>query len=259
MLTNFHTHTFRCGHAQGTPADYVAQAIRDNADCLGFSDHCPFPHDEIDTWSEIRMSPEEMPSYLEDVRRAAKTAPFPVYAGFECEWSSRYASWYTDVLLGEQGAEYLILGAHWLSRGRKNVYAPRLADADSIRDYFSQTLEGIGSGLFRILAHPELIMADGLGWNRELAAGFADIIDAAMAQNMPLEINGYGLIKPPVQTAQGMRLQYPVDEFWRLAAQKGAKVICNSDAHTPDYVMRGAVNARNYAAKFSLDVVETIF
>jgi hypothetical protein len=52
-----------------------------------------------------------------------------------------------------------------------------------------------------------------------------------------------------------------VDAFWELAAQKGATAICNSDAHEPEYVIRGVLNARAYAARFvkhNLNVAETI-
>jgi histidinol-phosphatase (PHP family) len=236
----------------------VAQAITDGADALGFSDHCPYPHDGVDTWDATRMTVEEARDYFDDVREAAKDAPFPVYAGFECEWAPRYESWYRDTLLGEYGADYLVLGAHWLSIGKKNIYAPTILDMADIKAYFAQTIQGIESGLYRFLAHPDLVLAEGLDWNCELAALFADLIDAAMSRKMPLEINGYGLIKPKVSSVAGKRYQYPVDEFWRMAAEKGADVICNSDAHTPDYVMQGVRNARAYAAQFSFSPLEMI-
>jgi histidinol-phosphatase (PHP family) len=121
-----------------------------------------------------------------------------------------------------------------------------------LRAYFRQTIEGIESGLFSFLAHPELVLADGMEWNGELKALFSDLIDAAIAQNMPLEINGYGIIKKRVPCPGGSRYPYPVDEFWELAAQKGARIICNSDAHTPDYVIQGVLNAQKYAARLGL-------
>ena len=43
MFTNFHTHTYLCGHAEGWIPDYVEAAKRVGCRALGFSDHCPYP------------------------------------------------------------------------------------------------------------------------------------------------------------------------------------------------------------------------
>ena len=44
-ITNYHTHTSRCKHAQGTDRDYVQQAVDSGYQVLGFTDHVagPFP------------------------------------------------------------------------------------------------------------------------------------------------------------------------------------------------------------------------
>ena len=39
MLTNYHTHTTRCGHAEGTEEEYILTALRCGYKVLGFSDH----------------------------------------------------------------------------------------------------------------------------------------------------------------------------------------------------------------------------
>lgn len=41
MLTNYHTHTTRCGHAEGTEEEYILTALRCGFKVLGFSDHAP--------------------------------------------------------------------------------------------------------------------------------------------------------------------------------------------------------------------------
>ncbi len=45
--TNYHTHTKRCMHAEGTEADYVKAALNACLDVLGFSDHGPFPDNRL--------------------------------------------------------------------------------------------------------------------------------------------------------------------------------------------------------------------
>ncbi len=257
-IPNYHTHTALCGHADGMPADYLEQAVRGGCSALGFSDHCPYPADEYDTWPNMRMHAAEAPQYIAAVRQAAAQAPFPVYAGFECEYAPRYESWYRDTLLGEFGAHYLVLGQHWLPSGRSMTYAPELTEPADIRAYFALTIRAMQTGLFAFLAHPDIIMADGRSWNDELGALFSDLIDAAMGCHMPLEINGYGLVKQAVRSSHGSRQPYPVDQFWQLAADKHAEVICNSDAHTSAAVIENAHRARRYAARFGITPIESL-
>ncbi len=42
MHSNYHTHTFRCGHATGTEEEYINNAINGGVKIMGFSDHIPF-------------------------------------------------------------------------------------------------------------------------------------------------------------------------------------------------------------------------
>ena len=111
MLSNFHTHTYLCKHADGSPLDYVRQAAADGCSALGFSDHCPYPHDDM--WLYCRMAAAEIPLYKRLVEEAKKEADFPVYFGFECEWSPQHRSWFKDELIGRYGADYLVFGSHW--------------------------------------------------------------------------------------------------------------------------------------------------
>lgn len=43
MIANYHTHTWRCRHADGTEREYVERAIEGGLKILGFSDHSPYP------------------------------------------------------------------------------------------------------------------------------------------------------------------------------------------------------------------------
>ena len=62
MKANYHTHTERCRHAQGTEEDYIREALKAGVSILGFSDHAPFPdhdfgfrmpYDELETQIKI--------------------------------------------------------------------------------------------------------------------------------------------------------------------------------------------------------------
>lgn len=258
MISNYHTHTKFCKHADALPYDYIAQANKDGCTALGFSDHCPYPHDERDTWSNIRMKEAEAPEYLRLVREAAKDANFPVFAGFECEWHPMYASWYKDVLLEELACDYLIHGPHWVFVDGDFKYAPEIQGAKVIKDYFINLVDAIQSKIFTFVAHPDLIMAFGREWSKDIEDGFTEVINAAYECGIPLEINGLGLSREKIQSGGILRYQYPVDKFWEMAGKKGVKIVCNADAHKPQDVIVLAQKARDYADERGLQYVETL-
>ena len=39
LTANYHTHTVRCGHAEGTDREYAEKAVERGLTHLGFSDH----------------------------------------------------------------------------------------------------------------------------------------------------------------------------------------------------------------------------
>ncbi|MBQ2463219.1 MAG: PHP domain-containing protein, partial [Clostridia bacterium] len=67
-LTNYHTHTARCKHAQHTDEEYVQAAIRAGYEVFGFADHCPWPY-EHGFVSGIRMDVDQLDEYLESIAR----------------------------------------------------------------------------------------------------------------------------------------------------------------------------------------------
>ena len=86
QITNYHTHTFLCNHADGLPSDYVLQAIEDGCTLLGFSDHCPYSVSDDDYWKNIRMKGVYGPYYRTEGQKAASLVDFPVNCGCDCEW-----------------------------------------------------------------------------------------------------------------------------------------------------------------------------
>lgn len=258
-ISSFHTHTRLCKHASGNPVDYVRQATADGCSALGFSDHCPYPDG---TWSASRMTVADVPEYFEMVRaakaEAAKAAAaFPVFGGFECEWYPAYESWYRDYLLAELGAEFLVYGAHWVSDNGDFWYIAEVDDKRLFRRYIDLSVEGIRTGLYAYMAHPDLFLAGFRHMDAEVTAGCIDIIDAAVGMNMPLEINGLGLQRAKIRGDNGLRSPYPVREFWELAAERGARIICNADAHRPEDVVKSARDAWAFAAEIGVKPEDT--
>ena len=69
MLTNYHTHTTRCGHAEGTEEEYILTALRCGFKVLGFSDHTPWAYATSGFVSRIRMLPSQLDDYVLTLRR----------------------------------------------------------------------------------------------------------------------------------------------------------------------------------------------
>ena len=264
-ISSFHTHTKLCKHASGMPIDYIKEAQKfikeENLVCkgLGFSDHCPYPNDGTDNWPEVRMSKDEAPKYIKAVKEAEKIADFPVFVGFECEWDSMYKTWYKDFLLEELGADYLVLGSHWIPEENQRLYLPNEAnDTKLFIKWVNLTLEALDSGLFNIFAHPDLCFGGGLVWSKETESAFTDILSVCKEKNIPIEINGYGILKHQITDDNGiLRYQYPYGDFWYFAKDFGATILCNSDAHSPENVLYGAFLAHEYAKKLGVEVLTT--
>lgn len=66
-MTNFHTHTARCKHAQDSDDEYVRAALEAGYDEFGFADHCPWPYTNGFV-SNIRMSVDQLDEYLASIR-----------------------------------------------------------------------------------------------------------------------------------------------------------------------------------------------
>jgi len=254
-ISSFHTHTRLCRHASGDPVDSVRVAAAEGCTGLGISDHCPYPGG---LWAGSRMAPEWLDEYLVMVDAARDIAPFPFYWGFECEWHPDSDAWYREYLRGELGAEYLVYGAHWVRTSNGFEYIPEAGDPGNLAPYVDLTVKGLASGLFDLFAHPDIFLAGFPRWDAETRAASRDIVDAAVAMGIPLEVNGLGLTKPKVLGDAGWRAPYPVREFLEFAADSGAVLTCNSDAHRPQDTLALARNAKAQAEAWGIPTVDAM-
>ena len=71
-------------------------------------------------------------------------------------------------------------------------------------------------------------------WDRDTAACSRDILNAARAYDVGMEINALGMRKQARKSSDNPFPPYPWRPFWELAAECDAPVIVNSDAHRPE-------------------------
>lgn len=239
---DLHVHTPRCGHASGRLSEYVDAARRARVDTLAFTDHLPLPDGYPIGYA---MQWPELPDYVEDVRAlqsATQAAGGPeILLGIEADWISGYEmlvsgalrSHHFDVVLG---SVHFIDGWAFDDPEKQAGYAQWTSDALWER-YFEDLAAAAATGLFDVMAHPDLIKkfcympeSDPEPWFQEAASVFAE---AAVA----VEVNTAGLRKPCAEL-------YPSVPFLKALLRRGVPATIGSDAHRPEEVGAGVNLAR---------------
>lgn len=225
MLHSYHNHTYRCNHASGSEKEFIEKAIAAGIKTLGFSDHAPMPFDN-GYYSHFRMKLNETDEYiktLESLRDEYKN-DINIRIGFEAEY-------YPDVFpkmiefLSDYPYEYLLLGQHALGNEQNDHYCSRkTTDETQLTRYVDQVIEGLSTGKFLYIAHPDIL--NFVGDDSFYRAEMGRLCVAAKDMNIPLEINILGM-------REGRN--YPNFEFWKIAAEHECLAILGQDAHhTPD-------------------------
>lgn len=250
MLANYHTHTWRCGHAEGNEKEYAAAAVRAGLKVLGFSDHTPYDFFDAGPRNRpMRMPPEELPGYADSVRRLAEEyrGRLEIRLGVEAEYYPRYFPRLLE-LLRDNGVEYMILGQHYIGNEISEPYCGRpCADPAVLQRYAAQASEALETGLFAYFAHPDLIYFTGSDavYEREMRK----LCRTARKMNTPLEINLLGI-------RDGRN--YPDERFWRIAGEEKNTVILGCDAHLPEHTAdrQSEKKALAMAERFGLQLAD---
>lgn len=226
---NFHTHTSRCHHASGSDDDYALEALVDHYQVLGFSDHTCWNYDSL-FQSTIRMKVEEFPGYKRSIQRLKKRyeGRLEIMMGLEAEYYPKYMDWMLDFCI-EQGVEYLIFGNHYYMTDELGIYFGH-CNPRYVEEYFRTCVEGMQTGMYSYLAHPELVMMNSyIMWDEHIEKGFHEICKTAKELDMPLEYNALGMRHNSIYQPA-----YPHPKFWEIASQYHNKAIIGMDAHNPE-------------------------
>lgn len=242
---NYHTHTNRCGHAgMAEDYEYVAFAKENGITQLGFSDHVPFTELEYQD-DEQRMHISEVDDYILSIRKLQQDNPdMIITCGFEAEYDPM-----KEAFLGElrEKVDYMILGQHFVSDGLHNVSQQNNPVYPKV--YAKMLCKGMDSGIFDIVAHPDIFMAfrdtvvteEGKKEFDKNAREACEMICAkAKEVGIPLEFNFGGIEKG--QKLQDGNYAYPHPLFWNIAAESGVQVLYGVDAHTPSQFDRMAID-----------------
>ncbi len=224
MLTNYHTHSSLCDHADGQPYEYAAVAINNGLSILGFSDHTPYPFPD-GYKSGFRIQLENTEKYVTAVNNTKEKFrdKIDIYLGYEAEYYPKFFDKMLKHIEG-YGYDYLILGQHFINNEYDGVWSGAPTDENGLKIYISQLIEAIKTGMFSYIAHPDLInyREDETVFRKETER----LLDACLIYDIPLEFNLLGFRE---------NRHYPYSVFWEEVGKSDCKTVIGWDAHSPQF------------------------
>jgi histidinol-phosphatase (PHP family) len=256
MLTDYHLHLRP--DEDGTTSEryftaenvdrYLAAAAAKGIGELGVSEHVYRFRQALELWQHplwVENAHDDLDEYCEFVRAT------PLRLGIECDFVPG-AEKRTAALLEARDFDYVVGSVHFVGDGdaaldHKGFDIWNGSEAEEIwQRYFDAFGEAARSGLFDILAHPDLVKV--WGGERPLPEGdlrrfYEPAVEAIIAGGAAVELSTAGLRKPVGEL-------YPARPFAELCAEAGAPFALSSDAHLPEQV--------GFAYDPALDFLEAI-
>ena len=256
-MYNYHTHTKRCNHAIGNDEEYIKAAIEAGYEGIGFTDHIMLPGISA---SHVRADFEVKDEYVSTIRKLQKKYRYKIdiYLGFECEWDKKYEKYYQS-LLDNKEVDYLIFGNHGIYFKNGERFLKINSHSQYLQRYLKYALKGIRSGLFKIMAHPDIFMSS-VPWNEQTKKVSEMICKEAKKYNVALEINCGCLINESKRELfKEERYRYPYKEFWKIAKRVGNTIVVGIDAHSPKALLsENKKLAYNFAKELHLKITDKL-
>jgi histidinol-phosphatase (PHP family) len=221
---------------------------------LGVSEHVYRFRQALEVWRHpfwVQYARDDLDEYCAFVREQTDLR-LGIEADFVPGGEDRMAN-----LLEARDFDYVIGSVHFLREGAVDMedYSvwdsgptrPRSAE-EVWRRYFQAIGESARSGLFDVVAHPDLVKYWGDGARRpegDLRRYYELAIDGIAESGVAVEVSTAGLRKPA-------RELYPAPAFLQMALDAGARVALSSDAHRPQDVGAGYEQALAVLEQFGV-------
>jgi histidinol-phosphatase (PHP family) len=243
MLTDYHTH-LRPDRSGTPPARYFTEEnVRRYLDAaaargigeLGFSEHVYRFRESLEIWQHPfwrECALDSLDEYVDFL------SGMPVKVGLEVDWIPGREGEIARVI-GDRPWDYIIGSVHFI--------ADRAVDHDGYdiwltsspdevwSGYFEALGEAAASGLFDVLAHPDLVKVWGAAKPvppRPLREYYELAIERIAAADVAVEVSTAGLRKPVGEL-------YPSRELLEMCVAAGKPVALSSDAHEPESIGHG--------------------
>lgn len=242
MLTDYHVHLrpdehdgdpFEDHFTQANVKRYLAAAAEAGVHEVGVSEHIYRFTQALELWRHPfweEFSSDDLDAYCDFV------AASPLKLGIECDFVPG-AEDRTANLLEKRPFDYVIGSVHFVGDRAVDMEPFTVWDGEQDADeiwqrYFEMLAEAAGSGLFDILAHPDLVKV----WGRDRPGPMRDprfyyepAIEAILESDIAVEISTAGIRKPVGEI-------YPAPAFATELADAGVAFALSSDAHVPEQV-----------------------
>jgi histidinol-phosphatase (PHP family) len=244
MLTDYHLH-LRPDDAAATPEQYFtpanAERYRRAAEAqgiaeLGVSDHIYRFSAALELWRHPfweRFARDDIDEYCAFVREQTDLR-LGIEADFVLGAEDRTAN-----LLEARDFDYVVGSVHFIRDGAVDmddfsVWGSGRSLEEIWKRYFETVAESARTGLFDILAHPDLVKI----WGRQepgrtpegdLRRYYEPAVEAIAESGIAVEVSTAGLRKPVGEI-------YPATRFLEMCIEAGATFALSSDAHRPEDV-----------------------
>jgi histidinol-phosphatase (PHP family) len=241
MLTDYHVH-LRPDDLEATPGEYftssnVERYLKAGGEAgiseLGVSEHVYRFTEALQVWDhplwELNAR-DDLVAYCDFVRET------PLRLGIEMDFIAGREDRIANLLDG-QDFDYVIGSVHFLAEGGVDHDGydvwERVGDPDRVwARYFETLAQAARSGLFDVLAHPDLVKI----WGERRPAPARDprfhyepAVEAIAESGVAVEVSTAGLRKPVGEL-------YPSEAFAEMCVEAGAPFSLSSDAHVPEQV-----------------------
>jgi histidinol-phosphatase (PHP family) len=242
MLTDYHLHlrpddlNARAGDhfTEENVSRYRAVADERGISELGVSEHVYRFEQALDVWQHPlwrEFAIDDIDAYCEFVRTRTDLR-LGIEADFIAGAEDRMAN-----LLERRDFDYVVGSVHFLRDRSIDMHDYSVWDrghsAEEIwRSYFQTLAEAARSGLFDVLAHPDLVKVWGADRPRpegDLRRYYEPAVEALAGTGIAVEVSTAGLRKRTQEL-------YPAQAFLEMCVDAGVPVALSSDAHRPEDV-----------------------
>jgi histidinol-phosphatase (PHP family) len=262
VLTDYHLHlrpdeadtTFERYFTSDNAARYREAATAAGIEELGVSEHVYRFRQALDLWSHplwLENANDDLDAYCEFVRSTS------LRLGVECDFVPG-AEARTAEMLATRDFDYVVGSVHFVGEGDAavdhdgfDVWEGGGGAEEVWTRYFDHFNRCARSGLFDILAHPDLVKV--WGRDRPLPEGdlrrfYEPAVEAIVEGGSAVELSTAGLRKPVGEL-------YPARAFAELIARAGVPFALSSDAHLPEQVGYGYERATDFLDQLGVEEI----
>ncbi len=250
-----HMHTILCGHAFGSPQDYVEDAARQGISLITFTCHIPMREERF-SQEGIRMHKRDLPLYREmitEARAHGEDLGVEVLYGIEAEVFPDPSSMEDmDEILHRESFDFVLGSLHHQLPAFRQWLAEKdyRKDSEKVAAYFDCLARGAASGRYHSLSHPDVIRIYGTLEEpfdpADHEPAIQDFLDRVADSGTCLEINTSGLSK-------GDFVVHPDPLILQWALERDIPFTIGSDSHAPQMVGQHFDAVLKEARKLGLD------